>query len=461
MATPHERLLKEIFGEASLQFQTSETEGGVIITKIYPSALSDDGTLNIPATIDGKPVVEIAEYALAPLMNPDVLDRVDHIVVPATVRTIEKHGLSLPGVPIKVDPDNPNYSSDEVGALFDKAQTLLISYPSSVELSEYRIPNTVVHIAPVAFADCESLETVYIPASVATIEPDAFLNSPFQLEVDSDNPTFSSIDGVLFNKNQTTILRYPPTAPFETYAIPETVTKVDSGAFESCNILSKVVLPASVEQIEPAAFFGRNLSFEVDEDNPNFRSISGLLFDKSGETLLLSLLEETEIPDGTKRIADRAFSVYNSTEAIHIPASVETIGESAFSSYLDLKTLTFSGAALRSIGAYAFYDCVSLTSVVLPNSVRAIGEKAFARCHELKELVLPEGQGQGQGQGLKTLGAEAFTECSSLESLTLPKSLVQIGYDAFSDSPIKLVVYKDSYAEKWAKENGVNYEIVE
>ncbi|MBQ9372483.1 MAG: leucine-rich repeat protein, partial [Thermoguttaceae bacterium] len=60
-----------------------------------------------------------------------------------------------------------------------------------------------------------------------------------------------------------------------------------------------------------------------------------------------------------------------------------------------------------------------------------------------------------------TLGAEAFTECSSLESLTLPKSLVQIGYDAFSDSPIKLVVYKDSYAEKWAKENGVNYEIVE
>lgn len=455
MPTPHEKLLKEIFGDSSLVYETQSTPEGLIITTFYPSALSDDGTLNIPATIDGKPVVEIAEYALAPLMNPDVLDRVDHIVVPATVRTIEKHGLSLTGVPIKVDPDNPNYSSDEVGALFDKAQTLLISYPSSVELTEYRIPNTVVHIAPVAFADCESLATVYIPASVATIEPDAFLNSPFQLEVYLDNPTFSAIDGVLFDKNQTTILRYPPTAPFETYAIPETVTKIGSGAFESCDRLSKVVLPASVEQIEPAAFFGRNLTIEVAEDNPNFSSISGLLFDKSGETLLLSLLEETEIPDGTKRIADRAFNVYNSIAAIYIPASVESIGESAFASCLDLKTLTFSGAALRLIGSYAFYNCASLTSVVLPNSVRAIGEKAFARCNELKELVLPE------GQGLKTLGAEAFTECSSLESLTLPQSLVLIGDDAFSDCPVKLVVYKDSYAEKWAKENNVEYEVIE
>ena len=87
--------------------------------------------------------------------------------------------------------------------------------------------------------------------------------------------------------------------------------------------------------------------------------------------------------------------------------------------------------------------------------MRAIGEKAFARCCELKELVLPE------GQGLKTLGAEAFTECSSLESLTLPQSLVQIGYDAFRDSPVKLVVCKDSYAEKWAKENKVEYEVIE
>lgn len=456
MPTPNEKLLADIFGDDSLIYETQLTTDGFVMTRFYPRAVSADGELIIPAMINDKPVVAIADNALAPLLGSDVLERVVRLVVPETVRVVSEGALSGTGIPIKVNPANPTYSSDEVGALFDKGKTVLISYPTRAKIAEYRIPNTVVQIGAEALAFCESLATVFIPASVERIEEDSFLASEFQLEVDPDNRNFSSIDGVLFDKTQRTILRYPPNAPSETYAIPNTVTKLDAGAFTSCENLSTVILPASVEQIAPRAFTGCNLAIEVVEDNPNFRSVSGILFDKSGETLLRSLLVETEIPDGTKRIGPHAFNVYNSISSIHIPASVESIGERAFSDCYFLETLTFSGGALVSIADFAFCNC-PLTSVVLPHGLRSIGKKAFARCYELTELVLPE--------GLTSIGSKAFTECASLQSVVLPKSLVEIGEDAFKEDPeerpVKLIVYKDSYAEKWAKENDVEYEVIE
>lgn len=362
MPTPNEKLLADTFGDDSLIYETQLTTGGFVMTRFYPRAVSANGELIIPAMINDKPVVGVASYALAPFLDSDVLDRVVRIVVPGTVSVIEYLALSGTGIPIKVNPANPTYSSDEVGALFDKEKTVLISYPTRAKIAEYRIPNTVVQIGAEALAFCESLATVFIPASVERIEEDSFLASEFQLEVDPDNRNFSSIDGVLFDKTQRTLLRYPPNAPSETYAIPNTVTKLDAGAFTSCENLSTVILPASVEQIDPRAFTGCNLAIEVVEDNPNFRSVSGLLFDKSGETLLLSLLEEPEIPDGTKRIGADAFNPYNSIPSIHIPASVESIGERAFSDCCTLETVTFSDGAIDGYRNWASLRARSLKS---------------------------------------------------------------------------------------------------
>ena len=91
----------------------------------------------------------------------------------------------------------------------------------------------------------------------------------------------------------------------------------------------------------------------------------------------------------------------------------------------DMLLYTYIGESVTSIGAYAFYRCYSLTSIVIPNSVTIIGAGAFQYCHSLTSIVIPN--------SVTGIGASAFYNCYSLTSIVIPNSISSIGVNAFEN----------------------------
>ena len=133
-------------------------------------------------------------------------------------------------VAINISEDNPYYSSFD-GVLYDKAQTNMKVIPQG--LTEITIPPSVGTIYPIY--DSPNLQSIH---------------------VSEDHPYFSSIDGVVYNKDQTQLIRrMPKNQPIDRYAIPSSVTTIASNAFRDCTGLTSIEIPTSVTCID-GAFYG-------------------------------------------------------------------------------------------------------------------------------------------------------------------------------------------------------------
>ncbi|HEY5507724.1 MAG TPA: leucine-rich repeat domain-containing protein, partial [Paludibacter sp.] len=120
-------------------------------------------------------------------------------------------------------------------------------------LNSITIPNSVTHIGQGSFEYCYGINAVSIPASVANIDASAFFGCNGYVTVDLNNPNFSSLNGSLFNKNQTTLIHVPYYTA-GSYTIPSTVTSIIKGAFGVCEFLTSVTIPSSVTFIDNNAF---------------------------------------------------------------------------------------------------------------------------------------------------------------------------------------------------------------
>lgn len=104
-----------------------------------------------------------------------------------------------------------------------------------------------------SFRSCKNLTNIFIPSSVTSIFISAFLDCNAMIFVDPDNPDYSSLDGVLYNKNQTILIRCP-TSKIGRFIIPATVTEVDISAFSNCSEITSITIPSSVKKIRNSAF---------------------------------------------------------------------------------------------------------------------------------------------------------------------------------------------------------------
>jgi hypothetical protein len=203
---------------------------------------------------------------------------------------------------------------------------------------EIDIPAGVTAIGDRAFSHCKNLATITIPAGVATIGNDAFFGCEnlSHITVEEKNPRFVGIDGVLFDKTENRILCYPAGKKDTCYSIPVSVTAIGHGAFSKCKSLATIHIPAGVATIGDNAFSGCiNLSrITVEEKNPRFTGIDGVLFDKAENRILC-------YPAGKK---DTYYT---------IPTDVTAIGDSAFSGCENLKAIYLSGKTSISERALA------------------------------------------------------------------------------------------------------------
>ncbi|MCL2328902.1 MAG: leucine-rich repeat domain-containing protein [Bacteroidetes bacterium] len=136
-------------------------------------------------------------------------------------------------------------------------------------LVEITIPEGVTNIGHSAFKDCSKLTSVTVPKSVTSIGSYTFnyCNSLVSIEVNSENANYTSVDGVLFDKNKTTLICYPSNKAGD-YIIPEGVKRLNSYAFANCNNLVSVTIPSSVTEIELTVFSGCNSLNTIVNLNP-------------------------------------------------------------------------------------------------------------------------------------------------------------------------------------------------
>jgi hypothetical protein len=212
-------------------------------------------SVNIPAQILDLPVTAIGDGAFAAWDS-----NLTVITIPSSVTSIGDGAFSIwlsVLISITVDGLNPVYTSID-GVLFDKSERTLITYPNGKTTSAYVIPPTVTSIGDWAFGVCRSLISITIPPSVTSIGawPFSLCWSLTTITVDSRNPTYSSIDGVLFDKNARTIIRYPEGKTARTYTVPSSVTSIGYSAFQNCSSLTGVIIPSSVNSIGEWAFSG-------------------------------------------------------------------------------------------------------------------------------------------------------------------------------------------------------------
>ncbi len=171
--------------------------------------------------------------------------------------------------------------------------------------------------------------------------------------------------------------------------ICEGVTSIGEHAFIHCIGMTSAAIPASVTSIAQNAFSlcESMLSIEVAQENAQYSSIGGALFDKEGTTLITCPpgLTAYEFPSGVTAIGPKAFDYCSNLTDVVIPGSVVSIGELAFSNCTALRSAALLDG-VTSIGNRAFFECFALESLTIPASVTEIGNMICEFCECLAEI---------------------------------------------------------------------------
>lgn len=256
------------------------------------------------------------------------------------------------------------------------------SFSSCFNLKKVVLPNSLTCIGPGAFDSCSELVEIIIPKTVTEIGYGAFylcrslayIELPLGIKAIGGS-TFAACDSL------------------RTVTIPEGVELIGELAFDGCP-LEEVFIPKTVTELATGgatdsmsicanSFRCSTLkAIIVDEDNPVYKSVDGVLFDKSGKNLL-------QYPSGREG-------------AYMIPAGIQEIGD------------------------YAFYES-DATDVVFPDSLLRIGAGAFEYAFSLNRVYLPD--------GLIEIGFSAFNSCKGLSNISIPTSVQAIGAGAFLNCP--------------------------
>ena len=235
------------------------------------------------------------------------------------------------------------------------------------------------------------------------------------------NTHYSSIDGVLYNYVQDTLIQCPGAKTSIT--IPNSVTSIGDSAFSGCSSLTSVTIPNSVTSIGRWAFWGCSGLTTLNFNAIDCQDFEDSYFNGNHVGSFGNSLTTVNIGDSVQRIPAYFVSGCSDLTLVTIPTGVTSIGGWTFSGCSGLTSVTIP-TGVTSIEGYTFYGCTGLTSITIPNNITSIGNSAFAYCSGLSSVTIPT--------GVTSLGESAFAYCSGLSSVTIPNSVTSIGNSAFS-----------------------------
>ena len=377
---------------------------------------------DIPASINGRRVTSIGEGAF------ECCTSLTSIAIPDSVTSIGGYAFewctSLTSIAI------PDSVTSIGNCAFEWCKSLTsITIPDSVteiydhtftsceSLTNITIPDSVTSIGNMAFERCKSLTSITIPDSVTKIGIGAFSDctSLTAINVASENSNYVFVNGVLYNKDKTTIICYPAGKKGNNYKMPDGVTSIGDYAFYGCTSLTSITISDSVTSIGDSAFGGCTSLTSITIPN-SVTSIGNNAFERCKS------LTSITIPDSVTQIDYYAFEGCTSLTSITIPDGVIKIANNTFSGCTSLATITIPNSVTQ-IDYYAFEGCTSLTSITIPDGVTSIGNGAFEGCTSLTSITIPNSVTQ--------IEYRAFAGCTSLTSITIPDSVTQIDYYAF------------------------------
>jgi len=355
------------------------------------------------------------------------------------------------------------------------------AFKNNLIIKTIKFPYTMEEIGDNAFSGCINLKSVHFNKELRKICSSAFygcknlstLELPENLNI-MGSRAFCGCSGIKEIRLPKHVEVVPDWAFYGCESamnavLDKGVKEIGDHAFNGCTALDSVFLPETLEKIGEFAF-GSCKSIIVDESNRSFSEKDGVLFDKSGKSLLFFppgyAEEEYSVPDGVETIEKNAFYGCKNITGITLCRGLQTIEGYAFYFCKNLTAMHLP-ESLKTIGEYAFQSCERLEGISIPKSVKSIGKSSFASCKLMEKLNLPEGlieicdnafsecislKSVSYPNTLKRIGAGAFYICKSMEECVLPDGLEEIGENAFGQCssltrvslPLSMKIVKDS-----------------
>lgn len=347
----------------------------------------------------------------------------------------------------------PNYAFYQCAALksftvSDKITSIgTYAFRECVALETIDMGVRVQSIGSNAFFGCSNLTSVEIPSMVTYIGTNAFGMNPklTAINVAALNLTYSSVDGVLYDRSKKQVLACPGGKTSVT--LPETLTTIANYAFRECGELTEIVIPNSVTSVGSYAFRACTKLAKATIG-------SGVTTIGNSAFYGCTALTDLQMGSAVETISQNAFIGCSNLTAVSIPASAKTIGTNAFGMCTKLAAITVDDSntayasvdgvlynkaltqlvacpgakgsiampeTLTSIADYAFSGCISLTEIIVPSKVTTIGADAFYYCENLTSVTI--------GSGVTTIGEYAFNGCSALNSVVCYATVPATGND--------------------------------
>ena len=401
--------------------------------------------------------------------------RLTSIHIPASVAKIEKSAFDTCRDldTITVDAENPYYTV-EGNVLYTKDMTRLVRAGNVLEDSNFHVPSTVTFIDAGAFSDNKTLQELWIPASVETMDGNnicgTWISNFRRFHVDEKNEKYASPDGALYNRGMTQLYRVPEA--IGTYRVPDSVTSIADfaigGTFYDRTVTLDVTMPeglaftgnnmfnwmrGTVTFLNPQIQFGQNCFIES-RDTMVIRGYVGSTAQTYAEAngLQFESIEETEFQYTVDDTGATVTGYTGQGGTMEIPSMlggkpVVAIGDNAFNGNETITSVTMLDS-VTTIGQRAFYDCKALKQLTLPENLTDIGAYAFSGCTALQNVTLP-------GK-LATIAERAF-DYTALTAIHIPASVTMIGQRALSQNYDLLKITVDETNNVYCAEDNVLY----
>ena len=408
-------------------------------------------------------LIQIGGYAFAN-------SKVETIKLPDSILMIDRYAFAYSNIKNINMPKNVEQIAD------------FTFYASSLELISFTNDSKLKKIGASAFRSCYKLTNIEIPLNVEILGSYCFYESGLEEINFNENIKLESIEESTFAATKLKEITIPNSVRIinnNAFRDTTTLTKVNYGT-NSLQIrshvfyntgLTNVYIPSNIEYIGEYAFVGLEKleQFVVDENNPYYKSIDGVLFSKNEKKLIAFPGNRTgsyTVPNTVEIIGFGAFENTKLTEVnfseninlltlgyrvfynaknlkeITIPSSVISIDYYAFAMCKNLETVNIDqNAKFNGIYEGAFYGCINLKNITLPNNIYEISDYAFYGCISLEKIPITE------ESNLLGIYDYAFAN-SGIKTLNLPQKLLDIGNYAFRGTKLEEVVIPNEYKDE-------------